>query len=105
MPSSARAGVILGPSPELAGSLRHINAAVPAPLHSDDSFVSDFAPLPASTDSSCIGVDGCGEGTGTVGYPCPAPRGLSDGHCKNLVEMAGKAKDLSPMMKLEEVRT
>uniref|UniRef100_A0A3B5ML73 Centromere protein J n=1 Tax=Xiphophorus couchianus TaxID=32473 RepID=A0A3B5ML73_9TELE len=102
MPSSTRAGVILSPPPELAGSLRHIAAAVPAPLHPDDSFVSDFAPLPASTDSSCLGVDGCGEGTRPVSYLRPAPQGVSDGHLENLGGMTSKTQDLPLMMKLEE---
>ncbi|XP_014326981.1 centromere protein J isoform X1 [Xiphophorus maculatus] len=104
MPSSTRAGVILSPPPELAGSLRHIAAAVPAPLHPDDSFVSDFAPLPASTDSSCLGVDGCGEGTRPVSYLRPAPQGISDGRFENLGGMTSKTQDLPLMMKLEELK-
>uniref|UniRef100_A0A3B4Z1W9 Centromere protein J n=1 Tax=Stegastes partitus TaxID=144197 RepID=A0A3B4Z1W9_9TELE len=58
MPSSTRAGVILNPSPDLAGPLRHVSAVGSPPLKPDDSFASDFAPLPASADSSCLGVDG-----------------------------------------------
>ncbi|MED6286068.1 hypothetical protein CHARACLAT_002124 [Characodon lateralis] len=104
MPSSTRAGVILGPSPELARPLRHIAAAVPAPLHPDDSFASDFAPLPASTDSSCLGVDGCGEGTRPVSSLHPAPQGTSDGQLESLEEMASKTQDLPLMMKLEKLR-
>ncbi|XP_043987760.1 centromere protein J isoform X1 [Gambusia affinis] len=104
MPSSTRAGVILSPPPELAGSLRNTAAAVPAPLHPDDSFVSDFAPLPASTDSSCLGVDGCGEGTRPVSYLRPAPQGISDGHFENLGETTSKTQDLPLMMKLEELK-
>ncbi|KAK5608859.1 hypothetical protein CRENBAI_019266 [Crenichthys baileyi] len=104
MPSSTRAGVILGPSPELARPLRHITAAVPAPLHPDDSFASDFAPLPASTDSSCLGVDGCGEGTRPVSSLHPAPQGLSDGQFESLEEMASETQDLPLMMKLEQLR-
>ncbi|XP_054888408.1 centromere protein J isoform X2 [Poeciliopsis prolifica] len=104
MPSSTRAGVILSPTPELAGSLRHNAAAVPAPLRPDDSFVSDFAPLPASTDSSCLGADGWGEGTEPVSYLRPAPQGVSDGHVENLGEIMSKTRDLPLMMKLEELR-
>ncbi|XP_014863477.1 PREDICTED: centromere protein J isoform X1 [Poecilia mexicana] len=104
MPSSTRAGVILSPPPELAASLRHTAAAVPAPLHPDDSFVSDFAPLPASTDSSCFGVDGRGEGARPVSYLRPAPQGISDGHLENLGEMTSRTQDLPMMMKLEELK-
>ncbi|KAM4731890.1 uncharacterized protein cpap isoform 5-T7 [Anableps anableps] len=101
MPSSTRAGVILGSSPELTGSLRRIAAAVPAPLLSDDSFASDFAPLPASTDSSCLGVDVCGDGARSVSCLYPALQGISDGP---LEEMASRTQDLPLMMKLEELR-
>uniref|UniRef100_A0A096M0R3 Centromere protein J n=1 Tax=Poecilia formosa TaxID=48698 RepID=A0A096M0R3_POEFO len=104
MPSSTRAGVILSPPPELAASLRHTAAAVPAPLHPDDSFVSDFAPLPASTDSSCFGVDGRGEGARPVSYLRPAPQGISDGHFENLGKMTSRTQDLPLMMKLEELK-
>ncbi|KAM4560742.1 centrosomal P4.1-associated protein [Fundulus diaphanus] len=104
MPSSTRAGVILGPSPELAGSMRHVAAAVPALQHPDDSFASDFAPLPASADSSCLDVGGCGEGSRPGSDLSPAPHGMSEGHVESLEEMASKARDLPLMMKLEELR-
>ncbi|CAN9497656.1 unnamed protein product [Ophioblennius macclurei] len=64
MPSSTRAGVILDPPPDLTGTLRRVSdAGSPSLLRPDDSFVSDFAPLPPSVDSSCvdgvqIGIDG-----------------------------------------------
>uniref|UniRef100_A0A3Q2TCZ9 Centromere protein J n=1 Tax=Fundulus heteroclitus TaxID=8078 RepID=A0A3Q2TCZ9_FUNHE len=104
MPSSTRAGVILGPSPELAGSMRHVAAAVPDPRHPDDSFASDFAPLPASADSSCLDVGGCGEGSRPGRELSPAPHGMSEGHVGSLEEMASKARDLPLMVKLEELR-
>ncbi|XP_038158581.1 centromere protein J isoform X2 [Cyprinodon tularosa] len=104
MPSSTRAGVILAPSPDLAGSLRHMTAAVSAPLHPDDSFSSDFAPLPASTDSSFLDADGCVGGTRPVNNQYPPALDTSDGQVQNLEQMASKTQDLPLMMKLEELR-
>ncbi|XP_015234377.1 PREDICTED: centromere protein J [Cyprinodon variegatus] len=104
MPSSTRAGVILAPSPDLAGSLRHMTAAVSAPLHPDDSFSSDFAPLPASTDSSFLDADGCVGGTKPVNNQYPPALDTSDGQVQNLEQMASKTQDLPLMMKLEELR-
>uniref|UniRef100_A0A3B4UJ67 Centromere protein J n=1 Tax=Seriola dumerili TaxID=41447 RepID=A0A3B4UJ67_SERDU len=112
MPSSSRAGVILNPSPDLAGSLRHMSTVGSPPLEPDDSFASDFAPLSASADSSCVGVDGFlrpagGERAGTdrpVNVPDSVPIRNSDGHLDSLDEMASKSQDLPLMMKLEEVR-
>lgn len=103
MPSSTRAGVILHPCPGLSGSLRHTSAGEP-----DDSFASDFAPLPASADSSCLGVDGfsCppeGAKTGNDG-PVKLPRRDSNGELDSLDEMEGESQDLPVMMKLEQVR-
>lgn len=113
MPSSTRAGVILNPCPDLAGSLRHTSVVTSPPLGPDDSFISDFAPLPASTDSSYHGVDGLtrlseGEKAGTDrplnGQSSVRPRN-SDGELVSLDEMASKSQDLPLMMKLEQVRT
>lgn len=113
MPSSSRAGVILNPTPELAGSLRHVSVVGSPPVEPNDSFSSDFAPLPASADSSCLGVDGFsrqpgGERTGTerpLRGPDFVPARNLDGHLDSLDEMASKTQDLPLMMKLEEVRT
>lgn len=114
MPSSARAGVILNPSPDLAGSLRHTSAVRSSSLQPDDSFASDFAPLPASADSSCLGVDGF---TGSPGGPWRAgtdrpvnalssglPRN-SDGELESSDDMANKSQELPLVIKLEQVRT
>ncbi|GAA6219153.1 centromere protein J-like [Lates japonicus] len=115
MPSSSRAGVILNPSPELAGSLRHISAVrsplPPPPLGPDDSFASDFAPLPASADSSCLDVDGFtrspgGERAGNdrpVNGLYSVPTRNSDGHFDSFDEM-DKSQELPVMMKLEQLR-
>uniref|UniRef100_UPI0037E81251 centromere protein J n=1 Tax=Semicossyphus pulcher TaxID=241346 RepID=UPI0037E81251 len=109
MPSSTRAGVIL---PDLTGSMRHISAVGSPSLEPDDSFVSDFAPLPASVDSSCIGVDGYarspgGERAGTDrpvnGLSSVLPRN-SDGELDSLDEMANTSQDLPLKMKLEQLR-
>lgn len=108
MPSSTRAGVILNPCPDLAGSLRHISAVGSMPLEPDDSFASDFAPLPASADSSCLGVDGLaqspeGERTGTdnpVTGLCSVSARISSGQVDSLDEV-----DMPLMMKIEQVRT
>lgn len=113
MPSSARAGVILNPCPDLAPSLRHVPAVGSPPLQPDDSFASDFAPLPASADSSCLGADGFarspgGERAGTdgplSGLSSVPPR-KADGELDSLEEMASKSQDLPLMMKLEQVST
>ncbi|KAJ3592519.1 hypothetical protein NHX12_007646 [Muraenolepis orangiensis] len=66
MPSSARAGVILKPSPDLVDCPGYSSVESPGPRliwgsepgNTDDSFTSSFAPLPTSTNSSCcIGVN------------------------------------------------
>lgn len=113
MPSSTRAGVILSPCPDLVGSVRHVSAVGSPPLEPDDSFASDFAPLPASADSSCLGVDGfCrspgGERAGTgrpVNGLSSVPARNSDGELDSLDKMEGKSQDLPLVMKLEQVRT
>ncbi|XP_063744384.1 centromere protein J isoform X2 [Eleginops maclovinus] len=110
MPSSTRAGVILSPCPELAGSLRHTSAVGSSSLEPDDSFASDFAPLPGSADSSCLGVDGFTRSAGGERFGTDMPvNGLSsvrhlDGELDSLDEMATKSQDLPLMMKLEQLR-
>ncbi|XP_044222439.1 centromere protein J isoform X2 [Thunnus albacares] len=115
MPSSTRAGVILNPCPDLAGSLKYISsvgAPGSPPLGPDDSFASDFAPLPASTDSSCLCVDGFaglpgGERAGTdrlVNGLYSVPPRNSNGELDSLDEMASKSQELPLMMKLEQLR-
>ncbi|KAF7215319.1 centromere protein J isoform X2 [Nothobranchius furzeri] len=89
IPSSSRAGVILKPSVGLAGPLQPISPASPTPLHPDNSFSSDFAPLPASADSSCLDVCGC---VGSAGNDRPV-NGLTN-----------KVQDLPLMMKLDQLR-
>ena len=111
MPSSTRAGVILSPCPDLAGSLRHISAMGPSSLEPDDSFASDFAPLPGSADSSCLGVDGftLSPGGARAGTDMPVNSLSSgrhlDGELDSLDQMASKSQDLPLRMKLEQVRT
>ncbi|KAM6978584.1 LOW QUALITY PROTEIN: centrosomal P4.1-associated protein-like [Tautogolabrus adspersus] len=112
MPSSTRAGVILNPCADLAGSMRHISAVGSPPLEPDDSFASDFAPLPASADSSCIGVDGFarssgGQKTGADGPVSglsPGPQRNTYGESDSLDEMANTSQDLPLRMKLEQLR-
>lgn len=101
MPSSTRAGVILHPLPDLAGSLRH----TPQFLRPDDSFSSDFAPLPISADSSCLAVDGAARKDVPLNALCSVPPDNSDGELDSLDEMTSKSKDLPLILKLEEVRT
>ncbi|KAK5890017.1 hypothetical protein CesoFtcFv8_013588 [Champsocephalus esox] len=110
MPSSTRAGVILSPCPDLAGSLRHTSAMGPSSLEPDDSFASDFAPLPGSADSSCLGVDGFTRSPGGARAGTDMPmNGLSsgrhlDGELDSLDEIASKSQDLPLRMKLEQLR-
>ncbi|XP_070694180.1 centromere protein J [Pempheris klunzingeri] len=113
MPSSTRAGVILHPCPDLAGTVRPFSAVgSPPSLEPDDSFASDFAPLPASADSSCLGVDGVGRSPGggrsgndraVNGLPSAPPRN-PDGELDSLDEMASRSQDLPLRMKLEQLR-
>ncbi|XP_034742351.1 centromere protein J isoform X2 [Etheostoma cragini] len=103
MPSSTRAGVILSPCPDLVGSLRHMSAVGSPPLKPDDSFTSGFAPLPASADSSCLGVDAIAPGGERAGIDRPV-NGNSNGELDSLDEMASKSQDLPLMMKLEQLR-
>uniref|UniRef100_A0A3P9M1S2 Centromere protein J n=1 Tax=Oryzias latipes TaxID=8090 RepID=A0A3P9M1S2_ORYLA len=108
-PSRTRAGVILHPSPDLAGSLRYVTARGPAPQMPEDSFASDFAPLSASTDSSLIGAEGCERPVrGDVTHrptncELSVPTAILQDQFNKLDAMANE--DLPIMMKLEQVRT
>uniref|UniRef100_UPI003AAC4B3A centrosomal P4.1-associated protein n=1 Tax=Centroberyx gerrardi TaxID=166262 RepID=UPI003AAC4B3A len=112
MPSSSRAGVILNPSPDLAGSLRHMSALGSPPRDPDDSFTSDFAPLPASTNSSCLSVHGLSGPPGgersmsdrPVNGLYSAPPTSSAGELDSLEEVASTSQDAPLMMKLEQLR-
>ncbi|XP_078118605.1 centrosomal P4.1-associated protein isoform X2 [Sander vitreus] len=103
MPSSTRAGVILSPCPDLVGSLRDMSAVGSPSLKPDDSFTSDFAPLPASADSSCLGVNGFAPGSERAGTE-RLVNGNSNGELDSLDEMASKSQDLPLRMKLEQLR-
>lgn len=108
-PSSTRAGVILHPSPELAGSLRCVTAKEPGPPMPEDSFASDFAPLSASTDSSLVGADGCDQLIlGDVTYrptngELSVPTAILKDQFHKLDTMANE--DLPIMMKLDQVKS
>ncbi|XP_068590381.1 centromere protein J [Cebidichthys violaceus] len=111
--SSTRSGVILGP--DLAGSVRH-NSAVRTPSLEtpDESFASDFAPLPASADSSCcLGVDGFSRSPGgekaVADRPANAPssgatKRTLDGELDSLDEMESTSQDVPIRVKLEQLR-
>ncbi|XP_037542657.1 centromere protein J [Nematolebias whitei] len=104
LPSSTRAGVILNSSPDLAGSLRAASASGSPPLQLDESFISDFAPLPASADSSCLDVDGPGR------VPEPdVPEDSSDpaaarDELHTLAEVRSRTEELALTVKLEQLR-
>ncbi|KAM6934576.1 centrosomal P4.1-associated protein [Xenentodon cancila] len=113
MPSSARAGVILHHSPDLSATVRHIPAAgsapPPRPLEDSFAFASDFAPLPASADSSCFGMDGC-PGRETAGTETTV-NSLAPGSTRTLIsqfdrldEVTNESRDLPLMMKLDKLR-
>uniref|UniRef100_A0A3Q1F8G8 Centromere protein J n=1 Tax=Acanthochromis polyacanthus TaxID=80966 RepID=A0A3Q1F8G8_9TELE len=112
MPSSTRAGVILNPSPDLGVPLRHVSAAGSPPLKPDDSFASDFAPLPASADSSCLDVDGLAQSLGEeravgdrpVNGLVSVPTTNANGQLDSLDEITRKSQDLPLRMKLEQLR-
>lgn len=105
--------MILSPSLDLAGPLGHTSAVGSSPMLPDDSFASDFAPLPASTDSSCLGVDAFRRAAGgemtesdrPVNGLNSVPTRIADGQLDTLDEMASKSQDLPLMMKLEQVWT
>lgn len=95
MPNSSRAGVILGPC-TVASSAEGPN----------DSFGSDFAPLPASADSSCLAVGGCPrppEGD-TAGSDGPLNGQSSDGELESLDPMESPKQAPAVRMKLDQVR-
>lgn len=99
MPNSSRAGVILAPG--VSSALRLPSAEGP-----NDSFVSDFAPLPASADSSCVAADGCPrppEGD-TAGCDGPLKGRSSDGELDSLDPMESQKQPQTLTMKLEQVR-
>lgn len=101
MPNSSRAGVILGPCTVVSNASRHTSAEGP-----NDSFVSDFAPLPASADSSCVAVDGCPrppEGD-SAGRDRPLIGQPSDGELDSLDQMESQERPPTLIMKLEQVR-
>lgn len=98
--------MILSPCPDLTGTLRHTSAAavsdVPPP---EDSFTSDFAPLPRSVDSSCLGADGGARfpgGERRAGAVEPLTN--ADGGLEGRDAMGSKSQQVPPMMKLEQVR-
>lgn len=101
LPNSSRAGVILGPCTVVPGALRNTSAEGP-----NDSFVSDFAPLPASADSSCVAVDGCPRPLGgdTAGNDRALNGQSSDGELVSLDPMESQKQPPALMMKLEQVR-
>lgn len=114
MPSSSRAGVILSPCPDLTGTLRHTSAALSDVAAPEDSFASDFAPLPGSVDSSCcLGADGGARLPGgeraAVDRPVNAQQPFetltnTDGGLEAVDAMGSISQQVSPMMKLEQVR-
>nr|XP_019956297.1 PREDICTED: centromere protein J isoform X2 [Paralichthys olivaceus] len=110
MPSSNRAGVILNPSPVLAGSSRLTPAAGSSPMKPDDSFASDFAPLTASADSSCLGADGFAQtpGGGEVRAGSDRPwnhlASVSRRTSGGQVESLDESQDEPLMMRLEQLR-
>lgn len=101
MPSSTRAGVILRPCPDLTGALRHTSGVTPP----EDSFTSDFAPLPGSVDSSCLGADGGARlPGGERGAGAVEPLTNADGGLEGRDATGSKSQQVPPMMKLEQVR-
>lgn len=100
MPNSSRAGVILAPCTGVSSALRLPSAEGP-----NDSFVSDFGPLPASADSSCVAADGCPrppEGD-TAGSDRPLTGRSSDGELDSLDPMESQKQPPTLTMKLEQV--
>ncbi|XP_068428380.1 centromere protein J [Clinocottus analis] len=88
MPGSTRAGVVLGPGPDLAEGSPSLGGP-------DDSFASDFAPLPGSSvDSSYLGVDGLNRSPAVqkAGTEGPESGQSSDGELEDLDGLPIRAK-------------
>lgn len=108
MPNSSRAGVILAPCPGVSSGPRLPTAEGP-----NDSFISDFGPLPASADSSCVAGDGCPRppegcprrpGGDTAGSDGPLKGRSSDGELDSSDPMERQKQPPTLTMKLEQVR-
>ncbi|TNN03596.1 hypothetical protein fugu_000625 [Takifugu bimaculatus] len=101
MPNSSRAGVILAPCAGVSSAPRLPSAEGP-----NDSFVSDFGPLPASADSSCVAADGCPRppGGGTAGSDGPLKGRSPDGELDSLDPMERPKQPPTLTMKLEQLR-
>ncbi|XP_054644375.1 centromere protein J-like [Dunckerocampus dactyliophorus] len=108
MPSSTRSGVILNPGPDLVESLRYTSPSStprPPPLepYEGDPCTSDFAPLLASTDSSCLAVHDLSRLPGGD-RPGSDSHRTSHGEAHSLAEMSNDSQDAPMRMKLEEMR-
>lgn len=102
MPDSTRAGVILHGSPGDAGcgSVRSSGSLVVQ--DPDDSFISQFAPLPISRSSSCASVDMCslGGGSKTLGETQ-----LSlNSEMQSIQDILRNTRDLPLIAKLEQLK-
>ncbi|KAK6315160.1 hypothetical protein J4Q44_G00146890 [Coregonus suidteri] len=124
MPSSSRAGVILNASQDLAESLRH--SSVWRSRDVNDSFASQFVPLPVSSSSSCLSVSSLvhyaepGTELSKQQNQRPGDRTLSDrqfaglhtvsqgltlpGEMDSMEKFVEQSQDLPLMLKLEQLR-
>ncbi|XP_036814900.1 centromere protein J-like [Oncorhynchus mykiss] len=122
--SSSCAGVILNPSPDLAESLRH--SSVWRSRDVNDSFASQFVPLPVSSSSSCLSINSLVHDaeSGTElrkQNQLPVDRTLSDrqfaglqtvasqgltlpGEMDSMEKFVDQSQDLPLMLKLERLR-
>ncbi|XP_035629686.1 centromere protein J-like [Oncorhynchus keta] len=124
MTSNSCAGVILNPSPDLAESLRH--SSVWRSRDVNDSFASQFVPLPVSSSSSCLSISSlvhdAESGTElSKQNQLPVDRTLSDrqfaglqtvasqgltlpGEMDSMEKFVDQSQDLPLMLKLERLR-
>ncbi|XP_012993453.3 centromere protein J isoform X2 [Esox lucius] len=115
IPSSSRAGVILNPSPDLAESLRH--SPIWGSRGVDDSFASQFVPLPVSSSSSCISVsslvhDAYSREECIQQNQQPGDMTVSDRQfgstlppeMDSVAKLVGQSQDLPLMLKLQQLR-
>ncbi|XP_029558581.1 centromere protein J isoform X2 [Salmo trutta] len=124
MTSSSCAGVILNPSPDPAESLRH--SSVWRSRDVNDSFASQFVPLPVSSSSSCLSISSlvhdAESGTElSKQNQLPVDRTLSDrqfaglqtvasqgltlpGEMDSMEKFVEQSQDLPLMLKLERLR-
>ncbi|XP_056320889.1 centromere protein J [Danio aesculapii] len=105
VPEITHAGVILHGSPGEAGSGSVRSSASLVVQDPDDSFISQFAPLPISRSSSCASVDMCSLGGGrkTLGQTQLSYASLNS-EMQSIQDILRNTRDLPLIAKLEQLK-